>query len=80
MDEKIEGIERGRALARAAGAFLLQRFGEHIKHDHECRKGRILHAEADPEWACESMDETVKQILDDAKKIKTMLLELRDRI
>jgi chromosome segregation ATPase len=36
--------------------------------------------EADPEWACESMEETVKQILDDSKKIKNMLLELRDQI
>ena len=33
--------------------------------------------DADPDWACESMGDTVKQILGDSKKIKNLLLELR---
>ena len=36
--------------------------------------------ETDPDWAFESMGETVKQILGDSKKIKGMLLELREEI
>lgn len=36
--------------------------------------------DADPDWACESMGETVKQILTDSKKIKGLLLELREEL
>ena len=45
-------------------------------------QGRMKAAvqEADPDWAFESMGETVKQILGDSKKIKGMLLELREEI
>lgn len=34
--------------------------------------------ESDPQWACESMGETVKQILGDSKRIKSLLIGLRD--
>jgi DNA repair exonuclease SbcCD ATPase subunit len=35
-------------------------------------------SDADPDWACESMTDTVKQILKDSKEIKNKLVNLRD--
>ena len=36
--------------------------------------------DVDPEWACESLTETVEQILGDSKRIKTILLDVRDQL
>lgn len=41
------------------------------------KKIRTTMDELDPEWAIETMGETVKQILGDSKRIKSMLMELR---
>ena len=52
---------------------------EGLNEEHRGRLKSLLN-EADPDWACESIGETVKQILGDSKQMKTMLLELRDQL